>query len=120
MPDSSSVGPTREELRKRLRAKTRRGGGGGGGGGGSASVPAGVIKNNLDMTSLMLSMGLDDPELLSELTSSGGNPKALLSKLTSSLGKMQQPELEPPSQPSQPTHAAASDDEEAPDLVTLE
>ena len=79
--------PSREELRARLRSKThaaakkRRGGvaaneaGEASGAGSGAGAP--------DIVSTLMSMGLDDPALLKEITSKKtSDPKAIMSALT--------------------------------------
>lgn len=81
-------GPSREELRARLRAKThaaakkRRGGGANDAGeasGGASKGAAGAP----DIVSTLMSMGLDDPALLKEITSKKtSDPKAIMSALT--------------------------------------
>lgn len=111
--------PSREELRRRLREKTssrnragpsRK----------EAAVPQQGNKN-LDIASLMMSMGIDDPELLRELSTSN-NPKALLSKISSMVDKEKRDEeTRKYEEVCAPSHIVpeTSDDEEVPDLVVV-
>lgn len=111
--------PSREELRRRLREKTssrnragpsRK----------EAAVPQQGNKN-LDIASLMMSMGIDDPELLRELSTSN-NPKALLSKISSMVDKEKRDEeTRTYEEICAPSHIVpeTSDDEEVPDLVVV-
>ena len=100
----ASQAPTREELKARLRAKTnaakqRRVGGETSGGGASDSTAGPDVNNmrsakakgNLDIASLMMSMGIDDPALLKQIGSQkNGDPKAVMAALTSYIGKQMQ------------------------------
>tara|TARA_B100000767_G_C19777565_1_gene543602 strand:- start:5172 stop:5546 length:375 start_codon:yes stop_codon:yes gene_type:complete len=111
--------PSREELRRRLREKT------------SARNRAGPSKTkdnvpsnlgkNIDMASMMMSMGIDDPALIKELASTN-NPKAMLSKLGSMVESMQTAEdTKEYEKTCAPSHIVpeVSDDEEVPDLVLV-
>ena len=87
--------PSREELRARLRAKThaaakkRRGGGAASDAAGEASGGASKWSGGAgpgagapDIVSTLMSMGLDDPALLKEITSKKtSDPKAIMSAL---------------------------------------
>ena len=100
----ASRAPTREELKARLRAKTnaaKQKRVGGETSGGSApdstagldvnSIRSAKAKGNLDIASLMMSMGIDDPALLKQMGSQkNGDPKAMMAALTSYLKQMQE------------------------------
>ncbi|AEO97665.1 hypothetical protein EhV098 [Emiliania huxleyi virus 86] len=111
--------PSREELRRRLREKTSSRNRAGP----SKSkdgVPSGVGRN-VDMASMMMSMGIDDPSLIKELASSN-NPKAMLSKLGSMVDQMKKDEdTQEYEKTCAPSHIVpeVSDDEEAPELVVV-
>ena len=100
----ASQAPTREELKARLRAKTnaaKQKRVGGETSGGSApdstagldvnSIRSAKAKGNLDIASLMMSMGIDDPALLKQMGSQkNGDPKAMMAALTNYMGKQMQ------------------------------
>ncbi len=112
MTDNKSVRDP--ELLKKLRAKT------------SSKNRAGKQHRNqtpvtqaqnksLDIASLMMSMGIDDPELLTELQGTN-NPKVVMQKLQNLLSKAKAEEEPKVSEPSV-VKQESSDEEDVPDLV---
>ena len=111
--------PSREELRRRLREKTSSRNRAGPSR--KESVVPQSSNKNLDVASLMMSMGIDDPDILRELSTSN-NPKALLSKLGSMVDNAKRDEeTQKYEETCAPSHIVPeiSDDEEVPDLVVV-
>ena len=99
--------PSREELKRRIREKTNPRNRSSAG---KSAVPTSKKEaQNVDLSSLMMGAGIDDPEMLKELMASNGNPKALLGKLSTLMANM-------PKEPNGPP-IEDDDDEAVPTII---
>ena len=109
--------PSREELLQRLRKKTSSKNRAGPSK--QKKIDAPQVNKNVDMASLMMSMGLDDPDLIKEIGNTN-NPKAILSKLNNIMDKAKKDEeTKKYEETCAPAHIVppVSDDEEVPELI---